>query len=118
MLALTVCVGMVLWAWTSEVTLSARTILLPVVIAQLFVFTGMVLLMRRLRVAVRTLRQEATSIHQRIDGLEKTTHSLAASLPSSSQAFYGRLAQAGSPHLLLADIRGQLDQLSLRLTND
>jgi hypothetical protein len=76
---------------------------------------GLVLQLERIwhnsRVAVNKLRQ----IDAHLQDLERTTASLGVTHGSASQAFYSHLADQAHPHLLLADLKGQIDLLAMNL---
>jgi len=61
------------------------------------------------RYAVQKLRQLDTQMQQ----LERTTTMLGVTSGPSSQAFYSHLAEGASPHILLADLKGQLDLMAM-----
>jgi hypothetical protein len=63
------------------------------------------------RYAVHKLRQLDSQISQ----LERTTSMLGVTHGPASQAFYTHLADGASPHLLLADLKGQVDMLAMNL---
>lgn len=74
---------------------------------------GLVLQLERIwhnsRFAVRKLRQ----IDTHLQDLERTTASLGVTHSSASQAFYSHMADQANPHLLLSDLKGQLDLLAM-----
>jgi hypothetical protein len=77
---------------------------------------GLVLQLERIwhnsRVAVQKLRQ----IDTHLQDLERTTAALGVTHGSASQAFYTHMADSASPHLLLSDLKGQIDLLALSLS--
>jgi hypothetical protein len=76
---------------------------------------GLVLQLERIwhnsRVAVQKLRQ----IDTHLQDLERTTAALGVTHGSASQAFYAHMADSANPHLLLSDLKGQIDLLALNL---
>jgi hypothetical protein len=74
---------------------------------------GLVLQLERIwhnsRFAVFKLRQ----IDSHLQDLERTTASLAVNNGSASQSFYTHMANQAHPHLLLSDLKGQLDLLAM-----
>jgi hypothetical protein len=66
---------------------------------------------RRSREAVERL----AGLDHRLRDLHHSTQLLSATRGSAAQAFYAHLAEGASPNLLLADLKGQLDLLALRL---
>jgi hypothetical protein len=73
---------------------------------------GLVLQLERIwhncRLAVHKLRQ----IDSHLQDLERTTASLGVTHGSASQAFYSHMAEQAHPHLMLADLKGQIDLLA------
>ena len=61
------------------------------------------------RFAVVKLRQ----IDSHLQDLQRTTASLGVTHGSASQAFYSHLAEQANPHLLLSDLKGQIDLLAM-----
>jgi hypothetical protein len=74
---------------------------------------GLVLQLERIwhnsRFAVNKLRQ----IDSHLQDLERSTASLAVTHGSASGDFYSHLADQAHPHLLLSDLKGQLDLLAM-----
>lgn len=64
---------------------------------------------RNSRFAVQKLRQLDDQLRQ----LEHTTSMLGVTHGSSSQAFYSHMAEGANPHMLLADLKGQIDLLAM-----
>jgi hypothetical protein len=76
---------------------------------------GLVLQLERIwhnsRLAVHKLRQ----IDAHLQDLERTTASLGVTHGSASQTFYTHMAEQAHPHLMLADLKGQIDLLAMNL---
>ena len=66
---------------------------------------------RNSRLTIARLKQLDTHLAE----LERTTTLLSVTQGGSSQAFYAHMAEQASPNLLLADLKGQIDLLSLKL---
>jgi hypothetical protein len=64
------------------------------------------------RFAVRKLQHVDTQL----DRLERTTTLMCTTHGSASQAFYAHMADQASPHLLVADLKGQVDMLARSMT--
>ncbi len=61
-------------------------------------------------------RQTAKTVRQLHQELHRVEHTMAvASHATPSQSFYVHFAERASPHLLLADIKGQIDLLTTRI---
>ncbi|REK05421.1 MAG: hypothetical protein DWQ37_23150 [Planctomycetota bacterium] len=89
---------------------------LPVAASGACVFLlGLALQLERIwtnsRYAVHKLRQLDTQLVE----LERTTSMLGVTHGSASQAFYSHMAESASPHMLLADLKGQVDLLAMNL---
>jgi hypothetical protein len=67
---------------------------------------------RNSRFAVQKLRQLDTQLRQ----LEQTTSMLGMTHGSASQAFYSHMADGANPHMLLADLKGQIDLLAMNFS--
>jgi hypothetical protein len=76
---------------------------------------GLVLQLERIwhnsRFAVHKLRQ----IDGHLQDLERTCASLGTTHGTASQAFYSHFADHAHPHLLLADLKGQIDLLAMQM---
>ncbi|MCH2124383.1 MAG: hypothetical protein MK165_06300 [Pirellulaceae bacterium] len=56
-------------------------------------------------------------LDNKLDELQQTTIQLSTQQSDSSKSFYAHMAEGASPELLLADVKGQLDMLAIRLGN-
>jgi hypothetical protein len=63
----------------------------------------------------RTSDKTLTELDEKISELRHATALLTTSQSASAQSFYLHLAEGASPHLLLADVKGQLDLLAMRM---
>jgi hypothetical protein len=76
---------------------------------------GLVLQLERIwhnsRFAAHKLRQ----IDAHLQDLERTCASLGVTHGSAAQTFYSHLADSAHPHLLLADLKGQIDLLAMQM---
>jgi hypothetical protein len=73
----------------------------------------------QLEILVRNGRQMHDCLHaldQELGELRRTVTLIASSHASPSQSFYAHLAEGASSHILLADLKGQLDLLASRLS--
>jgi hypothetical protein len=84
---------------------------------QVGLLLGLVLQLERVwqnsRYAVRKLDQ----FDSQLNSLERTTNMLGVTHSSASQAFYAHMTDQANPHLLLADLKGQLDLLAMSIAN-
>lgn len=66
----------------------------------------------------QTHRQATTTLEQldhQVDELRQATNLLSTSHSGPAQSFYFHMAEGASPHMLLSDLKGQLDLLAVRL---
>ncbi len=59
-----------------------------------------------------------SDLDEQIGELRQTTSLLTTSHSGHAQSFYFHLAEGASPHMLLADLKGQLDLLAMRMAKD
>jgi hypothetical protein len=112
-----VCGG-VLLAWSA---IAHRTDLwsigLPLTLfGQAGLILGLVLQLETLWQTNRATSQTLESLDGEINELRHSTTLLTQSRSSPSQSFYLHLSEGASPHLLLADLKGQLDLLSEQMS--
>ena len=63
----------------------------------------------------RQVNHQLDGVGQQLDQMQQLTGTLAGSQTASSQHFYHHFSQAASPHLLVANLRGQVEQLAGRV---
>lgn len=93
------------WPLGLPLYLVGQALLLAAVIVQVECASGQ---QRHTAESVALLREELTRV-------EQATTMLASSHSPAAQSFYVHLAQRASPHLLLADLKNQLDLLTMHL---
>ena len=93
------------WQWGMTVTFAAEATLV----------VGLVWMAVRLWGNSRRMNRQLAGIDQQLNDMHHLTGSLIGSRLSASQHFYDHYNQEASPHLLVANLRGQMDQLSRRL---
>jgi hypothetical protein len=90
---------------------------LPITIGgQVCLLLGLVLQLERVWQGSRYAVDMLDEVDERLADLKTATNLLGATRSSASQAFYAHLAEGASPHLLLADLKGQLDLLAVRMS--
>lgn len=114
----TVVCGAILVAWS---LLRARPELwnigLPLVLAgQGALVLGLILQLDGMWQTQKVTRHVLNDLDQQIEGLRQSANLLHASQPVSSSKFYSHLSDGAGPQILLADLKGQLDLLALRLS--
>ena len=93
------------WQWGLTVTLAAEGLLI----------LGLTWMALRLWQNSRQLNRQLGDVDQQIEEIHSLAGSLSASRMSASQHYYQHFNQVASPHMLVANLRGQIDQLSERL---
>jgi len=63
----------------------------------------------------RRVNRQLHGVDQQLAEIEQITGSLAGSHAASSQHYYHHFSQAVSPHMLVANLQGQVDQLAARM---
>jgi hypothetical protein len=96
-----------LWNLSLGITLAGQGILI----------FGLVLVVSRLWRNSRYATGKLQDAHVRLVELQQATEVLTATRNGGSPAFYAELVRGASPQMLLANLKGQLDQLATRLGN-
>lgn len=65
----------------------------------------------------RQTDDKLVAVDTRVQDLNQTTAQLGATHSSAAQAFYSHLADSASPQILLADLKSQIDLLSVTMAN-
>jgi hypothetical protein len=76
---------------------------------------GLVLVISRLWRSTRYAATKLQDVHSRLGQLQQASEALAATRPGGAPAFYADLVRGASPHVLLANLKGQVDQLATRV---
>jgi hypothetical protein len=66
----------------------------------------------------RQAADKLDDVDERLDDLNKTAALISSAHSSPAQAFYVHMAGGASPHLLLADLKGQLDLLAVQMATE
>jgi hypothetical protein len=110
------CGGVLLgWSFFSEQALLWRVGLPATLFGQALLIAGLVLQLESLWHVHRQTSQSLRKLGGELKQLEHATTMLASTHSTAAQSFYVHLAERASPHLLLADLKGQLDVLAMRL---
>lgn len=89
---------------------------LPLVMGgQAALILGLVLQMEGLWHSSQQTSHTLDQIDDRIDELQQATTSLTTTHSPPAATFYAHYAQGASPHVLLADLKGQLDLLAIKM---
>jgi hypothetical protein len=94
-----------LWSLGLPVALGGQAILL----------LGLLLQIDRLWQSNRNTLGSLEELDDNLADLKHTTTMLGTTHSSTAQSFYAHMAEGASPELMLADLKGQLDLLTLRL---
>jgi hypothetical protein len=76
---------------------------------------GLVLVVSRLWRNSRHAAGKLQEVHARLGQLQHAADALTATRSGGAPAFYAELVRGASPHVLLANLKGQLDQLATRI---
>jgi hypothetical protein len=76
---------------------------------------GLVLAITRLWRSSRYAANKLQDVHVQLGQLQHTADSLLAKNSAGAPAFYADLVRGASPQVLLANLKGQVDQLATRL---
>lgn len=90
--------------------------LLALAAGHLALLVGLLLWLGQIGTRSREAVERLTHLDHRLRDLHHSTQLLGTTRGSASQAFYSHLAEGASPNLLLADLKGQLDLLAVRLS--
>ncbi len=95
------------------------TIGLPVAIGgQIALLIGLILQLERLWHDSRHAADRLKAVDEQLHDLKTTTTLLGTGHASPGGAFYAHMADGAGPHLLLTDLKGQLDLLALKIGNE
>jgi len=94
-----------LWQQGMTLTISAEGLLI----------TSLTWMAARLWRNGRSVNQQLHGVDRQLAEMQQITGTLAGSQTASSQHFYHHFSQAASPHMLVANLRGQMDQLASRI---
>jgi hypothetical protein len=94
-----------LWSWGLPLTIGGQAVLL----------LGLFMQLDRLWRDHRQTSESLDQLDDRLTDLKHTTSMLGTTHSSAAQSFYVHMADGASPELMLADLKGQLDMLALRL---
>jgi hypothetical protein len=87
------------------------------VVGQAGLLLGLILQLERIWQGNRYTAHKLDHVDKQLDDLRQTASILGMPHGSASQAFYSHLTQGASPHILLADLKGQLDLLAVKMSD-
>ncbi|RIK79472.1 MAG: hypothetical protein DCC68_13235 [Planctomycetota bacterium] len=90
---------------------------LPILLAgQAGLLLGVVLQLVRIWQNHRAAAERLAAVDRQLGDLEQTTTLLGNTYGAGSSTFFAHLAEGASPHLLLADLKGQMDLLAMKMS--
>jgi uncharacterized integral membrane protein len=90
---------------------------LPILLAgQAGLLLGVVLQLARIWQNHRRAAERLAKVDRQLGDLEQTTTLLGNTYGAGSSTFFAHLAEGASPHLLLADLKGQMDLLAMKMS--
>jgi hypothetical protein len=95
------------WQWGLTTTIAAEGVLI----------LGLTWMAARLWRNGRRMNRQLAGVDQQLHDIGHLAGSLAGSHLSSSQHYYDHFTQGASSHMLLANLRGQVEQLASRMSN-
>jgi hypothetical protein len=115
--ALVLAAGIGLVAWSLSATQAAYwNLALGLTLGgQGTLIFGLVLIVSRLWRNSRHATLKLHDVHARLGQLQHTADALTAARNGGAPAFYAELVRGASPQVLLANLKGQLDQLAARV---
>jgi hypothetical protein len=93
------------WQWGLTVTLAAEGLLI----------VGLTWMALRLWRNSRRLNRQLSAVDEQLDEIHELAGALSASRMSASQHYYQHFSPVANPHMLVANLRGQIDQLAERM---
>jgi hypothetical protein len=114
-LALTGGVGLIAWSLSTAQMLYWNYAIGLAMAGQGTLIFGLVLVISRLWRSSRYSVAKLQDVHVRLGQLQQSSETLAATRTGSAPAFYADLVRGASPHVMLANLKGQVDQLATRV---
>ena len=93
------------WQWGLTITLVAEGLLI----------VGLTWMAARLWRNSRRLNRQLSDVDEQLHEIHSLTGSISAGRLSGSQHYYQHFSQVANPHMLVANLRGQIDQLAERI---
>jgi hypothetical protein len=116
-LALAGGIGLMAWSLSTKIMVHWNLALGLALGGQGTLILGLVLVVSRLWRHSRYAASKLQDVHARLGQLQHTAEVLTTMRSGgSAPAFYAELARSASPHMLLTNLKGQLDQLATRLS--
>jgi hypothetical protein len=113
--ALIAGIGLIAWSLSSTQMLYWNLALGLTLGGQGTLILGLVLVVARLWRSSRSAANRLQEVHARLAQLQHTADALTAMRSGGAPAFYADLVRGASPQMLLANLKGQVDQLATRM---
>ncbi|HEY2841445.1 MAG TPA: hypothetical protein VGJ26_19965, partial [Pirellulales bacterium] len=114
-LALTGGVGLIAWSLSTAQMLYWNYAIGLAMAGQGTLIFGLVLVISRLWRSSRYSAAKLQDVHTRLGQLQQSSETLAATRTGGAPAFYADLVRGASPQVMLANLKGQVDQLATRV---
>lgn len=114
-LALTGGVGLIAWSLSTAQMLYWNYAIGLAMAGQGTLIFGLVLVISRLWRSSRYSAAKLQDVHVRLGQLQQSSETFAATRTGGAPAFYADLVRGASPHVMLANLKGQVDQLATRV---
>lgn len=114
-LALMIGASALVWSAAFNQTIVWKWGLTTTVLGEGLLILGLTWMAARLWQKGRQLDQNLHEVDSQLTAVSELAGQLTASQLSSSQHYYQHFSQSANPHLLVANLRGQIDQLAERL---
>jgi hypothetical protein len=112
---LTSGIGLVAWSLSTQQMLYWNVALGLTLGGQGALIFGLVLVVSRLWRNSRFASGKLQDVHARLGQLQQTADALTAMRSGGAPAFYADLVRGASPQVMLANLKGQIDQLATRI---
>ncbi len=110
-------IGLVAWSLSTTQMLYWNLAIGLTLGGQGLLIFGLVLAVSRLWRNSRYASGKLQDVHTRLGQLQNTADALAATRSGGAPAFYADLVRGASPQVMLANLKGQIDQLTSRIGN-
>jgi hypothetical protein len=107
--------GLLAWSAAFQLPQQWQWGLTATIVAEGALILGLTWMAARLWYNSRQINRQLDGVDRQLTEIQELTGSLAGSHMSSSQHFYSHFSPSASPHMLVANLRGQVDQLASRI---
>lgn len=108
-------VGLIAWSLSTAQMLFWNYAIGLAIAGQGTLIFGLVLVISRLWRSSRYSAAKLQDVHLRLGQLQQSSETFAATRTGGAPAFYADLIRGASPHVMLANLKGQVDQLATRV---